>query len=89
MLSLKTVIDWRTRSRFEGDRRTELRRAASMLRRCVGRSDRSAQGDRPTLRSFRPKRATFWSFHSLMESMEGPRKQPPNCRAFPFDRRTG
>jgi hypothetical protein len=33
----------RTRSRAEGDRRTELRLAASMLRRCVGRSDRSAQ----------------------------------------------
>ena len=60
-----------------------------MLRRCVGRSDRSAQGDRSTLRSIRPKRATFWSFHGLMESMEGPRKQPPNGRASPCDRRTG
>ena len=35
-----------------------MRRAASVLRRCVGRSDRSALADRPTLRSIRPKRAT-------------------------------
>jgi hypothetical protein len=34
---------------------TDARREA---RRCFGRSDRSAQGDRPTLRSIRPKRAT-------------------------------
>jgi hypothetical protein len=29
--------------------------------------------------STRPKRATSWSFHGLMESMEGPRKQSRNC----------
>src|SRR5262245_39509460 len=32
------------------------------------------------LRSFTPTRATSWSFHGLMESMEGPLKQPPNGR---------
>jgi hypothetical protein len=29
------------------------------------------------LRSITPTRATFWSVHSLTESMEGPRKQHP------------
>jgi hypothetical protein len=32
-----------TRSQVEGDKRTERRQAASLLRRCFGRSDRSAQ----------------------------------------------
>ena len=41
------------------------------------------------LRSIRPKRATLRSFHSLMESMDGPRNQPPNCRNPPCDRGTG
>jgi hypothetical protein len=31
--------------------------ARNDIRGCFGRSDRSAQGDRPTLRSIRPKRA--------------------------------
>jgi hypothetical protein len=35
-------------------------------RRCFGRSDRSAQRSGPC--------------HSLMKSMGGPRRQPPNCR---------
>ena len=29
--------------------------------------------------SIRPKFATFWSFHRLIESMEGPREPPANC----------
>jgi hypothetical protein len=40
-----------------------------------GRSDRRAQRS--------------GSCHSLMESMEGPGKQPPNCRLTPCDRGTG
>ena len=45
-------------SRVGGDKRMGTRGAAKILPRCVGRSDRSAQGDRSILRSIRPKRAT-------------------------------
>jgi hypothetical protein len=42
------------------------------------------------LRSITPKRATFRSFRGLTVTIEGPRKRPPNGRAFPCcDRRTG
>ena len=42
------------------------------------------------LRSITPKRATFRSFRGLTVTIEGPRKQPPNGRAFPCcDCRTG
>ena len=34
----------------------------------------------PMLRSITPKRAKFWSFQRLIESLEGPRKHPPNSR---------
>jgi hypothetical protein len=46
-----------TRSRVEGDKRTELRQAASMLRRYVGRSHRRAQ-------CIRRKRPAFRSLYS-------------------------
>src|SRR5262249_14648696 len=38
------------------------RHRGRLIRACFGRSDRSAQGDRPTLRSIRPRRATCKTF---------------------------
>jgi hypothetical protein len=46
------------RSGIDGDKGPGRRRAAKILSKCIRRSDRSAQGDRPTLRSIRPKQAT-------------------------------
>jgi hypothetical protein len=45
------------RSQVDGDKHTNSRGAARLLLGCFGRSDRRAQGDRPTLRSIRPTRA--------------------------------
>jgi hypothetical protein len=50
-------------------------RAAKSLPGCFGRSDRSAQRSGPC--------------HSLMETNEGPRKPPSNCRQPPFVRGAG
>src|SRR5262249_35855666 len=47
------------RSPVDGDKHTHSGGDARLLFGCLGRSDRSAQGDRPTLRSIRPKRATL------------------------------
>ena len=52
------------RSRVEGDKGTEHIGPRTYILGCFGRSHRRAQGDRSTLRSIRPKRATFWSSHS-------------------------
>jgi hypothetical protein len=48
---------------------TDARREA---RRCVGRSDRSAQGGRPTLRSIRPTRARLTARRFLRTVLRAP-----------------
>ena len=71
------------RSRVECDKGTVTHRAAEILLRCFGRSDRRAQGDRSTLRSIRPKRARSrgtgaWSRPELPHPSGRPRSFPPS-----------
>jgi hypothetical protein len=47
------------RSRAGSNKRTVRHRATKMLPKCVGRSDRSAQGDRSTLRSITLRQASL------------------------------